>query len=67
MEDCIIKSWRMSRRGFRQRGKTHSGLSQAQAADILGVSKRTVQAWEICARNIPEYISTFIKKVMDNE
>ncbi len=41
-----LKAWRMSRPGRKRKGKTHSAMSQAEAAAFLDVPPGTYRRWE---------------------
>ncbi len=59
--------WRLSIEGEPRTGKTHEGLSQSEAAQLLGVSPRTVQSWESGGRPIPQYIQHIIAVIDEAE
>lgn len=42
-----------------------AGISQRKAADLLGVSRRTVEDWEAGRRNAPNYLRLAVSAILN--
>ena len=56
VDEEVLKKWRLNRK-----------LTQAQAADLVGVTRRAWQSWELADRPIPNWLPRMIKRLGGNK
>ena len=56
-------AYRMSQRGTKCQGKAHTGFSQRDLAERLGVSTKSVQNWEQGVCLIPDWVPRALKNL----
>lgn len=44
-----------------------SGMSRKEFAEFFGIPYRTVQNWELCLRECPDYLIELMKYKLDHE